>query len=404
MENMMTKVFCKTLVLIILLCIGFGFTQSLAQKAHTELILDLSGSMWLELESGETKIDAAKNALKDLISNLPEDSLNMGLRVYGATVSGIDASACTDSQQIVSIAGLDKSKLISTIEARNPKGGTPIVYALNEAIKDFAGVPADVQKNIILVTDGQESCGQNLEVAIQNLRANGISLQVIGFGLSERASKAFNNLDAFVNTVTQTELTTALEETILDLNPVDSGVEVVVETGVEASPEMMAEVTIETTAIETTAIESAEPGTIQTAVIVTESSEAASDYVTDANIVITPVTTAANNLNILNISGPSQLAYNAAPTTYNLQWEGNPMLPLTVALKDIQCAFNGEDGGCIFESNPIQTPMNPIPLGITCSSRANSSNNSGYWTNEIKLIDADGIESANYLLEIRCVP
>ena len=205
LENAMRKV----LLVILIVFLGSAF----AQKPSVQLILDVSGSMWLNLESGDTKIDAAKTVLIDFIGGLPSDSLNMGLRLYGATVSGIDPQSCTDSQLIIPIDGLDKGGLINTVQATDPKGGTPIVYALNEAIKDFDTVANDAQKLIILVTDGAESCGEDLDVAVQAVKAAGIDLQVIGFGLAEKAANTFESTGAFANAMSALELATALQET-----------------------------------------------------------------------------------------------------------------------------------------------------------------------------------------------
>lgn len=206
-------------VLLVILIVFFG--SVIAQKPSVQLILDVSGSMWLNLESGDTKIDAAKTVLIDFIGGLPSDSLNMGLRLYGATVSGIDAGACTDSQLVIPIDGLNKGGLINTVQSTDPKGGTPIVYALSEAIKDFDAVPDDAQKLIILVTDGAESCGEDLDVAVQAVKANGIDLQVIGFGLAEKAANTFESTGAFANAMSALELATVLQETTvtITMNP-----------------------------------------------------------------------------------------------------------------------------------------------------------------------------------------
>lgn len=198
-------------VLLVTLITVFGL--AFAQKPNVQLILDVSGSMWLNLESGETKIDAAKTVLIDFIGGLPSESLNMGLRLYGATVSGIDPQACTDSQLIIPIDGLNKGGLINTVQSTDPKGGTPIVYALGEAIKDFESVPDNSQKLIILVTDGAESCGEDLDVAAKKVQESGIDLQVIGFGLSEKAATTFESVGAFANAMSALELATVLKET-----------------------------------------------------------------------------------------------------------------------------------------------------------------------------------------------
>ena len=223
---------------VLLVILFMFFVSTFAQKPSVQLILDVSGSMWLNLESGDTKIDAAKTVLIDFIGGLPSDSLNMGLRLYGATVSGIDPQSCTDSQLIIPVDGLDKGGLINTVQSTDPKGGTPIVYALNEAIKDFDTVANDAQKLIILVTDGAESCGEDLDAAVQAVKANGIDLQVIGFGLAEKAANTFESTGAFANAMSALELATVLQETTQEIT-------VVPEVATQPKPPLIVQVEIE---------------------------------------------------------------------------------------------------------------------------------------------------------------
>ena len=51
---------------------------------NVELILHASGSMAQELSTGETRIEAAKRVLRDVIDAVPErEGVNVGFRVYG---------------------------------------------------------------------------------------------------------------------------------------------------------------------------------------------------------------------------------------------------------------------------------------------------------------------------------
>ena len=66
------------------------------------LLLDSSGSM-KESAGGQTKIAAAKAALKDVLTRLPDDA-QVGVRVFGAKVfSAKDEGACTDTQNVVPV-------------------------------------------------------------------------------------------------------------------------------------------------------------------------------------------------------------------------------------------------------------------------------------------------------------
>ena len=65
------------------------------------LLLDSSGSMAEPAGGGQTKIVAAKSALRRVVDTLPPEA-QVGLRVFGATVfSRDDTGACEDSQQVV---------------------------------------------------------------------------------------------------------------------------------------------------------------------------------------------------------------------------------------------------------------------------------------------------------------
>ncbi len=58
--------------------------QPAATTVNLELVLDSSGSMSGELEGGQTRIDAAKQVLNEVIGELPErEGVNVGFRVYG---------------------------------------------------------------------------------------------------------------------------------------------------------------------------------------------------------------------------------------------------------------------------------------------------------------------------------
>ena len=62
----------------------------------------------------------------------------VGLRVYGADVDGNGApGSCTDSRLAHPVGALDKAGLTSAINQFQPRGDTPIAYALKEGAKDL---------------------------------------------------------------------------------------------------------------------------------------------------------------------------------------------------------------------------------------------------------------------------
>jgi hypothetical protein len=200
----------------------FGFAQA---QTYIQLILDLSGSMYEKLESGEPKIDAARVVLTDFISELPDDNLNVGLRVYGATTGAMDAGACEDSQLSVAMQGVDKDALLGIVSTTKPKGATPIAYSLQQAVTDFQGLPVEAEKIIVLVTDGEESCGGDLQAALAAFESQGIKvdLRIVGLGLSAEAAKTFEGIGGtFENALDTTGFATALQSAVTIESPVST--------------------------------------------------------------------------------------------------------------------------------------------------------------------------------------
>lgn len=199
----------RLFILIVLMLCGISSAQT-----YVQLILDASGSMWNRLSDGEYRIVAAKNVLTNFISSLPADpDLNVGLRVYGSQVDALQPGSCEDSQLFVPMTGINRDAMLQTVRDTRARGATPIAYSLERAAQDF---PASGRKVIILVTDGEESCGGDVRGVLESLQAQGIEieLKIIGFDLDARAVASFEGLGDFENTTNATELAEALGRTI----------------------------------------------------------------------------------------------------------------------------------------------------------------------------------------------
>jgi hypothetical protein len=166
-------------------------TQQSGGAVNVELIFDSSGSMAQEVSPGETRIEAAKSVLNDVIDAIPErEGVNVGFRVYGHKGSNQEADrqeSCQSSDLIVPIDGVDKDKLRSAVSSYEPVGWTPIALSLERAADDFEP-PAENERNaIVLVTDGLETCGGDPCSAAQQLADADVDVTtyVIGFGLTQ---------------------------------------------------------------------------------------------------------------------------------------------------------------------------------------------------------------------------
>ena len=166
---------------------------SLNDKA-VEIVVDASRSMWGQI-NGEAKMSVAKNILEDVSYWYPED-LNLALRAYGST-SPSDRNDCADSTLLVPFGDENREPIRRAIAGLRPTGQTPIAYALNQASRDFSSLWED--RAVVLVTDGIESCGGDPVRAARELREQGITVHLIGFGLGDAADEDTASLQAVAN-------------------------------------------------------------------------------------------------------------------------------------------------------------------------------------------------------------
>ena len=160
---------------------------------NVELILDLSGSMAQDVGGGETRMAAAKRVLTDVIEALPEtEGVNVGFRIYGHEGDNSNAGrdeSCQSSELVVPIDGVDKPALRAQVDAATPIGWTPLALSLERAGGDFPA-DGDVSNNIVLLTDGEETCGGDPCEVAAAIRAGDsqIRTHVVGFALTEEQS------------------------------------------------------------------------------------------------------------------------------------------------------------------------------------------------------------------------
>jgi Mg-chelatase subunit ChlD len=159
-----------------------------------EIVVDASRSMWGRMH-GEPKMVVAKEILQDVSYWFPED-LNLALRAYGST-SPSESADCADSTLLVPFRDENRESIRAAIAGLRPLGQTPIAYALNQAARDFGTLQDD--RAVVLVTDGIESCGGDPVQAARELREQGITVHLIGFGLGNGADEDTASLRAVAN-------------------------------------------------------------------------------------------------------------------------------------------------------------------------------------------------------------
>jgi len=168
---------------------GASDASSLA-PVNLELILDVSGSMAQTIPTGESRMEAAKRVMQDVIAGIPDrEGINVGLRVYGHEGNNTQAGAevsCGSSELIVPLSGVDKDAIGREINQLQPTGWTPIGLSLERAGEDFTAAGNASLNYIVLVTDGLETCGGDPVQVARALRQgdSAITTSVVGFGLT----------------------------------------------------------------------------------------------------------------------------------------------------------------------------------------------------------------------------
>lgn len=156
---------------------------------NVELILDVSGSMGQATDTGETRMEAAKRVIRQVVGAIPEqEGINVGLRIYGFGGDNTDAGqteSCESSELVAPVSGVDKERILSEIGVLQPTGWTPLALSLERAGEDFE--PGENATNAaVLITDGLETCGGDPCDVASDLNAAEIELitHVVGFGVT----------------------------------------------------------------------------------------------------------------------------------------------------------------------------------------------------------------------------
>ena len=187
-----------------------------APSAAVELILDASGSMLQRIE-GKRRIAIARDVLTQLVRETLPAATPLAFRVFGHRKPG----AC-DTELLVPPQPLDPERMAAIIgrtEAKN-LAKTPIGESLRLVSEDLADVEGS--KLVILITDGEETCGGDPAAAIRWLKDEGFDVRVniVGFAIDDPALKAqfeeWARLGGglYFDTADEAELAQALEDAL----------------------------------------------------------------------------------------------------------------------------------------------------------------------------------------------
>lgn len=156
------------------------------QEFATLLMLDASGSMADEVADGQ-KMGLAKEALTFYATGIPETT-DLGFLVYGHKGSmdpAERAASCEGAEVLAPLGEVDYESLPGLLEEFSPTGFTPLGVALEKAAGAFEGREGSANR-VVVVSDGQETCGGDPVAAAGALADAGIAVvDVVAFDVPD---------------------------------------------------------------------------------------------------------------------------------------------------------------------------------------------------------------------------
>ncbi len=174
---------------------GSFSTAAVADKqVNLEIVLDASGSMREDF-GGQPRLDVAREALSALLDRLPPQ-VNVALRAYGHRYSEADQQrSCQDVELLAPLAPAAPHRLEKELAGLQARGWTALARSLELAAADLPDARDNVN-SVVLVTDGEETCGGDpLAVATAIKQGpSAVTVHVIGLALDGAAREQLRSV------------------------------------------------------------------------------------------------------------------------------------------------------------------------------------------------------------------
>ncbi|RMF42850.1 MAG: VWA domain-containing protein, partial [Planctomycetota bacterium] len=167
----------SALSLILSAAVSWSTARPLLAEQVVVIVLDDSGSMdeTMRTERGRVrKIDAAKEALRDVVVKLPEDT-QVGVLALNTEVDG--------SPWIAPVGPVSRTALLRQLDRVDANGGTP----LGQAMKEAADALLQLREKqvyglyrLLIVTDGEANDQHLVDGYLPDILGRGIVVDVIG--------------------------------------------------------------------------------------------------------------------------------------------------------------------------------------------------------------------------------
>jgi Ca-activated chloride channel family protein len=132
--------------------------------ARVLLVIDVSGSMGEDAGNDSTKLDLAKQAAIDALSQFKPDD-QVGLRIFSTNMRNSEPRDYIDLVPVAPI-GSQREKLASAIDGLIPREGTPLFTVARDSYDELKKTfdPARINA-VLLLTDGRNEDDRNSDLA-----------------------------------------------------------------------------------------------------------------------------------------------------------------------------------------------------------------------------------------------
>lgn len=169
--------------LIVVGCLGQISTGLGADNLNVVVILDNSGSMNEGMQSGGTRIAAAKAALLKVLDQTPQ----------GASVGVLLLNAGSNGKWLVPLGPVDKTAIQSAVADLRANGGTPLGGSMKEAADALLQLRESQRYGdykLLIVSDGEATDKPLVERFLPEIQARGLLIDVIGVDMGREHSLA----------------------------------------------------------------------------------------------------------------------------------------------------------------------------------------------------------------------
>ena len=186
------------------------------------IAIDSSGSMAGQI-GGQTKMSAAREAVREFLTGIPEDA-EVGLIAFGHRGNNEDsgkAESCVGVETVAEIGALDTEKLSDALDGLDATGWTPLAGAIEQAGASFEPSDRPGEQVVFVVSDGLETCGGDPVAAARAINTGETKaiVNIIGFDIAPEDRQALEAVaeaggGAFSNAGNAEELRSALSRRI----------------------------------------------------------------------------------------------------------------------------------------------------------------------------------------------